>query len=90
MHEPQPTALPVPPKVPDWYLAYFAAVREPDDFKSVIQIERAGRAIQDRIVQLSRGSLDATDELRDLSCALLFLRLLLHKIHLESESRSWD
>ena len=69
--------------LPDWYQLYFAAVLEADDSKTVVQIGRACKAIEDRLSELRCGSLDNPHEVQDLNCALTYLRLLLQNINAE-------
>jgi len=89
MHYVQPTTTCGQP-VPSWYQTYFAAVVESDEAKALTQIEQAGRAIEDRLIQLRCASPGNSQEIQDLNCALTYLRLLLWNSDAESEVVSWE
>ena len=66
--------------VPEWYDIYLKAVVEADESKAILQIERASKAVEDRLLQLRSGSSGLPQEFQDLGCALVYLRLLLKNI----------
>ena len=74
---------------PEWYDIYFTAVLEADEWKALIEIGRAGKAIQDRLRQLRSSAAENVQEIQDLNCALTYLRLLLQNMDTESEKLPW-
>lgn len=66
----------VSPSLPGWYQCYFLAVLESDDSRMLIQIERAAKAMLDRLAQLRRGAPEYPQEFQDLNDALTYLGLL--------------
>jgi hypothetical protein len=74
MHSPHPKRVSAP--LPEWCQSYFEAVLEPDESRMLLQIERAAKAITDRLVQLRYGSSEYPQEFQDLHSALTYLRLL--------------
>jgi hypothetical protein len=78
MYLPPPKAAATQP--PEWYQIYFLAVLESDESKVLLQIERAGKAITDRLVQLRWGAAENPQELHDLNSAFTYLRLLFENL----------
>jgi hypothetical protein len=76
--------------LPEWYQMYFDAVVEADEAKALMAIQRASRAIRQRVVQLGRGSPHNPREAQDLASALIYLTLLLHNISPEKGSPLWQ
>jgi len=74
MHSPHPKMVSAP--LPEWYQSYFEAVLEADESRMLLQIERAAKAITDRLVQLRYGVSEYPQEFQDLNSALIYLRLL--------------
>ena len=66
--------------LPEWYRTYFTALLEADERRAFIQLERAAKAIEDRLVQLRYGAPEGPEETQDLTNALTYLRLLLENI----------
>jgi hypothetical protein len=62
--------------LPDWYQSYFTAVVESDESRARINMERAVKDIAHRLAQLKCGSPNHPEEVQDLNCALIYLRLL--------------
>jgi hypothetical protein len=62
--------------LPEWYQTYFLAVLEADESRMLIQIERAAKAIAERLVELRCGSPEYPEEFQDLHSALTYLGLL--------------
>ena len=81
MHSPR--LKPNPKPVPEWYDIYLKAVVEADESKALLQIERASKAIEERLFQLRSGSPGLPQEFQDLNCALVYLRLLLENLVVE-------
>lgn len=67
--------------LPEWYNTYLTAVLEPDEQKALIQLERATKVLEDRVVQLRCDPPEDPQEVPDLSSALTYLRLLLNNIN---------
>lgn len=84
----QPGTRPAGPD-PEWYQLYFVAVLEVDEWKALIEIARAGKAIEDRLQQLTSSAADNEREIQDLNSALIYLRLLLQNMDRESEKLPW-
>jgi hypothetical protein len=72
--------------VPEWYDIYLKAVVQADESKALLQIERASKAIEERLVHLRSGSPGLPQEFQDLNCALVYLRLLLDNIVAEGRT----
>jgi hypothetical protein len=73
-----------------WYQLYFAAVTEGNESRAVLQIERARRAMQDRLVELCRATGADGSELQDLNNALTYLTILLQQVGREGGNLIWD
>lgn len=72
-----------------WYQLYFAAVTEGNEGRAVLQIDRARRVMQDRLVEL-RGAKGADGgELQDLNNALTYLAILLQHVGREGGNLIW-
>ena len=65
---------------PQWYQMYFAAVLEADEWKALIEMERADSAIRDRLHELAGSGPENAHEVQDLNCALIYLRLLIESM----------
>ncbi len=78
------------PNPPGWYELYFAAVTEGNEGRAVQQIERARRAMQDRMAEMSCAVAANADELQDLTNALTYLAILLQHVGHEGENLTWD
>jgi hypothetical protein len=78
------------PRSSSWYPIYFAAVLETDRSKALIQIERAERAIHERLIELRKAPANTSTEVHDLSNALNYLEILLHNLEIDSRSPLWD
>jgi hypothetical protein len=72
--------------LPNWYQVYFAAVLEPDEWKALIEIDRARHAIEDRLTQLRCSAPDNPREPQDLDSALIYLGLLAQNIEIGAGS----
>ncbi len=73
-----------------WYQLYFAAVTEGNESRAVPQIQRARRAMQDRLVELRRAKRADGGELQDLNNALTYLAILLQHAGREGGNLIWD
>lgn len=76
--------------IPDWYRTYFHAMVENDRAKAVIEIERAQKAIQERLLELHRASAADPREMQDLASAITYLGILLMHIGDETGNVLWD
>ena len=73
-----------------WYQLYFAAVTEGNESRAVAQIQRARRAMQERLVELHRAEDADGGELQDLNNALTYLAILLQHAGREAGNLIWD
>lgn len=76
-------------KTPEWYKSYFVAVVESDRDRALFQIERAQRAIRDRVIELRRTHSNNPREMQDLDNASIYLGILLQQIG-KTGSLLWD
>ena len=90
MRERRQRSRPAGPNDSGWYQLYFAAVTEGNESRAVLQIERARRAMQDRLVELRRAEAADGGELQDLNNALTYLAILLQHVGREGENLIWD
>jgi hypothetical protein len=77
-------------RVPVWYQIFFEAMQERDRFRALPQIERARRAIRDRVNELRSFPLENVNEVRDLDSAATYLCILLQHVASESGDLLWD
>lgn len=73
-----------------WYRLYFAAVTEGNESRAVLQIDRARRVMQDRLVELRSARGTDGGELQDLNNALTYLAILLQHVGREGANLIWD
>lgn len=73
-----------------WYQLYFAAVTEGNESRAVLQIDRARRVMQARLVELRRAERADGGELQDLNNALTYLAILLQHVGREGGNLIWD
>lgn len=73
-----------------WYQLYFAAVTEGNERRAVVQIDRARRVMQDRLVELRSAKGADGGELQDLNNALTYLAILLQHVGREGRNLIWD
>ena len=72
-----------------WYQLYFAAVTEANESRAVLQIDRARRAMQERLVELRSAKGADGGELQDLNNALTYLAILLQHVGREGGNLIW-
>ena len=63
--------------LPKWSEIYFEAVSETDEHESLVKLEFAANALDDRMGELRRCIPHPPQELEDLESALTYVRLLL-------------
>lgn len=91
MRERRQRSRPAGPNASGWYQLYFAAVTEGNETRAVLQIERARRAMQDRLIELGGASVGGNaGELQDLNNALTYLAILLQHVGREGGNLIWD
>lgn len=73
-----------------WYQLYFAAVTEGNESRAVLQIDRARRVMQDRLLELRRAKVADGGEVQDLNNALTYLAILLQHVGREGGNLIWD
>lgn len=73
-----------------WYQLYFAAVTEGNERRAVLQIDRARRVMQDRLLELRSAKGADGGELQDLNNALTYLAILLQHFGPEGGNLIWD
>jgi hypothetical protein len=90
MREPRQRSRPAELDDSGWYQLYFAAVTEGNESGAVLQIERARRAMQNRLVELRCAKGADGGELQDLNNALTYLAMLLQHVGREGGNLIWD
>ena len=90
MRQGKQSARPGRPNATGWYQLYFAAVTEGNESRAVPQIERARRAMQDRLIELHRATSPDGGEIQDLNTALTYLTILLQHAGREGGNLIWD
>jgi len=76
--------------VSGWYQLYFSAVTEENESKAVLQIDRARRAMKNRLVELRHAQRPDGGELQDLNNAMTYLAILLHQVGREGGNLIWN
>ncbi len=90
MRERRQRSRPAGPNDSGWYQLYFAAVTEGNEGRALLQIERARRAMQNRLIELRRAKGADGGELQDLNNALTYLAILLQHAGREGGNLIWD
>jgi hypothetical protein len=73
-----------------WYQLYFAAVTEANENRAILQIDRARKAMQDRLVELQHAERSDGGELQDLNNAMTYLAILLQHVGQEGRNLIWN
>lgn len=90
MRKYMPGARPVKLNASGWYQLYFAAVTEANENKAVVQIDRARKAMQDRLIELQRTNCPDGGEIQDLNNAMNYLAILLQHVGQEGRHLIWN
>ncbi|HZC23603.1 MAG TPA: hypothetical protein VE866_09715 [Candidatus Binatia bacterium] len=90
MRKYMPSARPAKLSASGWYQLYFAAVTEANETKALLQIDRARKAMQDRLIELQRDKRSDGGELQDLNNAMTYLAILLQHVGREGRNLIWN
>lgn len=90
MRKYMPSARPAKLRASGWYQLYFAAVTEANETKALLQIDRARKAMQDRLIELQRDKRPDGGELQDLNNAMTYLAILLQHVGREGRNLIWN